>query len=334
MNILKGICNGAKNLLKNGVKAIFGGGDEDPHVQTNFSSSQETVMNLLNESITEIETNITSNTEASNNVGKVNMVATNGSRITVDISQDANVQAAQVYKSMIDMIMNSDANTDVKLDALGAICQAVKNDGNIAQSPETTAANIKIENSNTTNLTNIQKLNQNLKLAISTCAVNNFEGGNFLADKDSEINFKLKQKANAISDELIDMVTNETSTLDDDVKQELKTQIEADNKAEGTGVIAGLGKQAGESIRNISDNTKDTLKKFSEDTSSAFKFTTGMIIAAVAVPVVLIILVIIFIVVYKMISKKENRRNGKRKNRKYEDDEDEDYEDEDYEDDE
>jgi hypothetical protein len=331
MNILKGICNGAKNLLTNGVKAIFGGSD-DPHVQTNFSSSQETVMNILNQSLTTIETSMSSDSKAENNTGAVTMVATNGSRITVDISQDANVQAAQIYNSMISMIMNSDADTDVKLDALGAICQAVKNDGNIAQSPETVAANVRIENNNTTNLTNIQKLNQNLKLAISTCAVNNFEGGTFLADKDSEINFKLKQKADTISHDLIDMVTDETSTLDPKTKQEFKEQIEMDNKAEGTGVIAGLGKEAGKTVRNISDNVKDTVEKVSDDASNAFKFTTGMMIAAVAVPVVLVILVIIFVVVYKMINSNNNNKRSKRsrsrRNRRYEDDDDyDDYDD-------
>ena len=225
---LKNLGNAAKNVAKgfvNAGKAILGidesSGSEEPHVQSNFSHKNESVVNLLNECLTEISTSIESTTQASNTVGKVNIVATKGSKINIDLSQTANVQAAQTYMSMIDKLMKSDAATDVKLDALNAVAQAVKNDGNFLQSPETAAANIKLENSNTTNATNIQRLNQDLKLAVATCAVNNFEGGNFLADDDSEINFKLNQKADAVSDSLIDMVTNEKSTLSPEVKQEM-----------------------------------------------------------------------------------------------------------------
>ena len=318
-------------LLKKGCDAIFGSDDSggsDPHVQTSFSNKQETVMNLLNETLTDIETSIESTTQASNTVGKVNVVATKGSKINIDLTQSANVQAAQTYMSMIDKLMKSDAATDVKLDALGAVCQAVKNDGTIGQSPETAAANIQLENRSETNLTNIQKLNQSLKLAVATCAVNNFEGGNFLADDDSEINFKLNQKADAYSDNLLNMVTNETSTLSPKVKQEMKSEIEADNKAEGTGVIAGVGHEVGKTARNISDNVADTVQKVSEDVSGTFKFGTGMIIAAVAVPIVIIILVIVFIVLYKMMSGNKGDRGRSRRGRRYDDeddDEDDDY---------
>lgn len=330
-NVGKAVSNVAKGFVDAG-KAILGidesSGSDEPHVQSNFSHKNESVVNLLNECLTEISTSIESTTQASNTVGKVNIVATNGSKINIDLSQTANVQAAQTYMSMIDKLMKSDAATDVRLDALNAVAQAVKNDGNFLQSPETAAANIKLENSNTTNATNIQRLNQDLKLAVATCAVNNFEGGNFLADDDSEINFKLNQHANAVSDSLIDMVTNEKSTLSPKVKQEMKSEIEADNKAEGTGIVAGLGHEAGQTVRNISDNVSDTVQKVSEDVSGTFKFGTGMIIAAVAVPVVIIILVIVFVVIYKMMSGNESK--GRRSRRRYEDDEDED--DEDYDD--
>ena len=125
MGIFDVVKNVGKGLI-NGVKNIFGGGgsEDDPHIQTSFSNSQESVMNLLNETLTTIETNIESNTTASNNVGKVNIVATKGSKIKIDLKQEANVQASQIYMSLIDMLMKSDANTDVKLDALGAVCQA------------------------------------------------------------------------------------------------------------------------------------------------------------------------------------------------------------------
>ena len=332
---LKNVGNAVGKVAKGFVdagKAILGidesSGSDEPHVQSNFSHKNESVVNLLNECLTEISTNIESTTQASNTVGKVNIVATKGSKINIDLTQTANVQAAQTYMSMIDKLMKSDAATDVKLDALNAVAQAVKNDGNFMQSPETAAANIKLENSNTTNATNIQRLNQDLKLAVATCAVNNFEGGNFLADDDSEINFKLNQKADAISSNLVDMITNEKSTLSPEVKQEMKSEIEADNKAEGTGIIAGLGHEAGQTVRNISDNVAETAQKVSEDVSGTFKFGTGMIIAAVAVPVVIIILVIVFIVLYKMMSGSGNGRNGRRRKgrRRYED-EDEDNED-------
>ena len=316
MGIFDVVKNCAKNVI-NGVKNVFSGGgsSDDPHVVTNFSNKQETVMNLINETVTQIETNIESNTTASNNVGKVNVVATKGSKIKINLEQTANVQAAQVYMSMIDMLMKSDANTDVKLDALAAVCQAVKNDGNVMQSPEASKANIQLVNSKESNITNIQKLNQSLKLAVSTCAVNNFEGGNFLADEDSEIDFKLNQKADAISDSLTKMITSEKSTLTDDEKSELKSEIEADNKAEGTGIIAGLGHEAGSTVRNVSDNVADTAQKISGDVSSSFKWGTGMIIGVIAVPIIIIILIIGIIVVYSFMK----NGNGNRR-RDYDDD--------------
>ena len=314
-DVVKNCAKGAVNAVKN----IFSGGSgssEDPHVITNFSNKQETVMNLINETVTQIETNIESNTTASNNVGKVNVVATKGSKIKINLEQTANVQAAQVYMSMIDMIMKSDANTDVKLDALAAVCQAVKNDGNVMQSPEASKANIQLVNSKESNISNIQKLNQSLKLAVSTCAVNNFEGGNFLADEESEIDFKLNQKADAISDSLTKMITSEKSTLTDDEKSELKSEIEADNKAEGTGIIAGLGHEAGSTVRNVSDNVADTAQKISGDVSSSFKWGTGMIIGVIAVPIIIIILIIGIIVVYSFM------KNGNGRGRRDYDDDD------------
>lgn len=338
MGIFDVVKNIGKNLV-NGVKEVFSGSGskDDPHVQTSFSNSQESVMNLLNETLTTIETNIESNTTASNNVGKVNVVATKGSKIKIDLNQEASVQASQVYMSLIDMLMKSDANTDVKLDALGAVCQAVKNDGNILSSPETTATNIHLENKNTSNLSNIQKLNQNLKLAVSTCAVNNFEGGNFLADDDAEIDFKLNQKADAISDSLTKMVTDEKSTFSDAEKQELKSQIESDNKAEGRGVVAGLGQELGSSVRNISDNVndsvnhvsdnvKDTVNHTTDNISNTFKMGTGMIIAAIAVPIVIIILVVAFIIIYSFMKKGNSRRNNYSDD--YDDEDEDDYDNE------
>ncbi len=331
---IKNVFNGVKNAVSNGVKAIFGGGDsgssEDPHVQTSFSNEQESVMNLLKQTITSIENNIESTTTASNNVGKVNMVATKGSKIKIDLEQTANAQASQIYMSLIEMLMKSNANTDVKLDALGAVCQAVQNDGNVLSSPETAAANIKLKNRNENNITNIQKLNQNLKLAVSTCAVNNFEGGNFLADEDSEIIFKLNQKADAYSDNLMKMVTDEKSTLDAKEKQAMKSQIEADNSAEGRGIIAGAAQELGGTVRNISDNVSDsvqkisgdvaqTAQKISGDVSDTFKMSTGMIIAAIAVPIIIIILIIAFIIIYSFV-KKGNESGRKRRYDDYDDD--------------
>ena len=305
--------------------ALFGSDDSNPHVQTTFSNSQESVMDLLNKSLTDIEMSVDTNTSANNNVGKVNVVATNRSKIKIDISQDANVQAAQTYMMLIDKIMNSNANTDVKLDALGAVCQAVKNDGNIMQSPETSASKIELENKNITNLTNIQELNQNLKLAVATCAVNNFEGGNFLADNEGEINFVLNQKADAISEQLMDMVTNERSTLDPQMKQELKSQIEADNKAEGRGILAGAGQELGKTVRGISGDVKDTVNHTTDNLADTFKMGTGMMIAAIAVPIIIIILVIAFVIIYSVVKKgNSGRRRSRDENYDdYEDDYDE-----------
>lgn len=319
-----GLLGAAKNFL-------FGSDDGgEPHVQSTFSNRQESVMNLLNETITNIETSITSTTTASNNAGKVNIVATKGSKIKIDLSQNANVQAAQAYMSMITMLMKSDANTDVKLDALASVCQAVKNDGNIMQSPETAQANIQLETENLSNVSNIQKLNQDLKLAVATCAVNNFEGGNFLADDESEIDFKLNQQADAISDNLIQMVTDEKSTLSDTEKNELKSQIEADNKAEGTGIVAGIGHEVGDTARNISDNTAKTVQKVSDDVSSAAKSSMTLIVAAIAVPIVLIILIVGIILIYKVMS--GNGKKGEKRNENYSDDDD-DMDDDDMDDD-
>ena len=292
----------------NGIKNALFGSDNTPHVQTTFSNNQENVMNLLNETLTNIESSIESNTTASNNVGKVNIVATKGSKIKIDLTQTANVQAAQVYMSMIDLLMKSDANTDTKLDALGNVCQAVKNDGNILQSPETAAANIQLSQRNESNLSNIQKLNQDLKIAVSTCAVNNFEGGNFLADEDSEIEFKLNQKAEAISDSLTKMITSEKSTLSDEEKQEMKSEIEADNKAEGTGIIAGISHEVGSSVRNISDNVAGTVQKISDDTSSSFKTMIIAGVAGVVGLIILIVLIIVGVVIFKKVN--ENEKNG------------------------
>ena len=295
--------------LINNIKNALFGSDSTPHVQTTFSNNQENVMNLLNETLTNIESSIESNTTASNNVGKVNIVATKGSKIKIDLTQTANVQAAQVYMSMIDLLMKSDANTDTKLDALGNVCQAVKNDGTILQSPETAAANIQLSQRNESNLSNIQKLNQDLKIAVSTCAVNNFEGGNFLADEDSEIEFKLNQKAEAISDSLTKMITSEKSTLSDEEKQEMKSEIEADNKAEGTGIIAGISHEVGSSVRNISDNVAGTVQKISDDTSSSFKTMIIAGVAGVVGLIILIVLIIVGVVIFKKMTI-ENEKNG------------------------
>jgi len=277
----------------------MGNKNSNAHVQSTFSNSQETVTNLLNELITEVEMNVDSNTTSSNNVGKVNMVATNKSKINVELSQDATVRAAQNYMMLIDKIMDSTANTDVKLDALSSVCQAVKNDGNILSSPETTASNIKLENKNVNDLTNIQKLNQDLKFTVATCAVNNFEGGNFLADNEGEINFKLNQKADAISNQLVDMITNEKSTLDPQTKQEMKSQIEADNKAEGRGVLAGAGQELGKTVRGVSGDVKDVVNNATDNIGSGFKTIVFTIVA----PIIIIVLVIAFIIIYSVTKK-------------------------------
>lgn len=312
-----------KKIVKDATDFLLGDDEGgEPHVQTTFSNSQESVMDLLNKSLTDIEMSVDTNTTSSNNVGKVNVVATNKSKIKINIDQTANVQAAQTYMMLIDKVMNSNANTDVKLDALGSVCQAVKNDGNIMQSPETTASKIELENKNITNLTNIQELNQNLKLAVATCAVNNFEGGNFLADNEGEIDFVLNQKADAISDQLMDMVTNEKSTLDPQMKQELKSQIEADNKAEGRGILAGAGQELGKTVRNVSDNVKDVVNHTSDNITDTFKMGTGMIIAAVAVPIIIIILVIAFVIIYSVMRK---GNSGRRRSRDEYYDDDVDY---------
>ena len=238
---------------------------------------------------------------AKNNMGKVNLVATNGAKIKIDATQKANVQASQAYMSMINMLMDSDANTDVKLDALSSVCQAVKNDGNFAQSPETSAANVQLENRNVNNISNIQKLNQDLKLAVATCAVNTVEGINAVADGNgSEIDFKLNQAADAISDSLVQMITDEESTLSEDQKNQMKSDIEADNKAEGTGIVSGIGKEVGSTAREISGDVAETAQKISGDVSSTVSSGMTMMILAVAVPIVLIILTVVFIVIYKM----------------------------------
>ena len=321
-----GIVGGIKNFL-------VGSDNNEPHVQSSFSNKQETVMNLLNETLTQIETNIESNATASNSVGKVNVVATNGSKIKIDLNQTANVQAAQTYMTMIDKIMKSDADTDVKLDALDSVAQAVKNDGNFASSPETSRTDIHTENRNETNISNIQRLNQDLKLAVATCAVNNFEGGNFLADNEGEIDFKLNQKADNISNNLIDMVTNERSTLDPQTRQEMKNQIEANNSAEGTGIISGISHEVGDTTRKISGDVAETAQKISGDVSSTFKWSTGMIIGVIAVPIIIIILIIGIIVVYSFM--KNGNGNRRRRRDDYDDDdyyEGGDYDDDDYDD--
>jgi hypothetical protein len=296
----------------------MGNNKSKAHVQSTFSHKQETVTNLLNELITEIEMSVDSNTTSSNTVGKVNMVATNKSKINVELSQDATVRAAQTYMMLIDKIMDSSANTDVKLDALSSVCQAVKNDGNILSSPETTDANIQLENKTENNLTNIQKLNQDLKFVVATCAVNNFEGGNFLADNEGEINFVLKQKADAISDQLMDMVTNEKSTLDPQTKQEMKSQIDADNKAEGRGVLAGAGQELGKTARSISGDVKDAVNNTTDNVASGFK----TIVFAIVAPIIIIILVIAFIIIYSIMKKKNSDERPPR----YDDYDDEDEE--------
>ena len=320
-----------KGIFKTVSDVLFGSDSSNPSVQTSFSNKTEQVYNLLNETLTNIETSIESTTTASNTVGRVNVVATKGSKIKIDLNQNANVQAAQTYMSMIDKIMNSDADTDVALDALMNVAQAVKNDGNIAQSQETAAANISLENSNTTNISNIQKLNQALKLAVATCAVNNFEGGNFLADDNSDIDFKLNQQAESISSNLLDLVTNEKSTLKGSQKEQMKNDIIADNKAEGRGIIAGIGNEIGETTRKISGDVADTAQKMSEDTSSVFKTTGIALIAAIAIPII-IILVIAFVLIYNTVKNNKNRRTYSDSDS---DDSDDDYDnsDEDYSDD-
>jgi len=166
-----------------------------------------------------------------------------------------------------------------------------------------------LENSNTTHVSNIQKLNQALKLAVATCAVNNFEGGNFMADDHSDIDFKLNQQAESISSNLLDLVTNEKSTLKGSQKEQMKNDIIADNKAEGRGIVAGIGNEIGETTRKISGDVANTAQKMSEDTSSVFKTTGIALIAAIAIPIIIIILVIAFVLIYNTVKNNKNRRS-------------------------
>ena len=282
------------NSIKN---AIFGSDNSKPTVETKFSQDNERVVNLLNETITNISMDMETNVEVGNKIGKRKIVVKDGGTYNSDITQTATSQLASTYKEIIEQVMDSDADTNVKLDALAAVTQAVKNDGTFLQGNDSSATNIQLKNSDQTNLTNIQQLNQNLKLAMSMCVVNEIDDSDITVGKNGTFNEKINQTASSISENLIDMIIDDDSTLSDKEKNEYKSQIESNNKAEGTGLIAGGIDEVGKTTRHISDDLNNLFSKFAN-------MGTGVMIAMIAIPIVIIIG--IFVMIFMLLRKKNS----------------------------
>lgn len=285
---------GLINTIKN---AIFGSDDSKPTVETNFSQDNEQVVNLLNEVINDISMDMETNVEVGNKIGKRKIVVGDNSTYNSDIKQTATSQLASTYKEIIEQVMDSDADTNVKLDALAAVTQAVKNDGTFLQGNDSSATNIHLKNSDQTNLSNIQKLNQNLKLAMNICVVNEIGDTDVKLGKNATFNEKINHTASSISESLIDMIIDDDSTLSDKEKNEYKSQIESNNKAEGTGLIAGGIDELGETTRHISDDINEIFKNFAN-------MGTGIMIAMIAIPIIIIIS--IFALIFMLLRKKNN----------------------------
>jgi len=297
---------GIINTIKN---AIFGSDNSKPTVETNFSQDNESVVNLLNEVINDVSVDMETTVETGNKIGNRKIVVKDGGTYNSNIKQSATSQVASAYKTIIEQLMDTDADTNVKLDALAAVSQAVKNDGTFLQGNDSAATNIHLKNSDQTNLTNIQKLNQNLKLAMSICTVNEIGDSNITVGKNATFNENIEQSATTISENLVDMIIDDTSTLSDKEKKEYKSQIDSNNQAEGTGVIAGGIDEAGETVRHVSDNVGGIFDKFAN-------MGTGVMIAVIAIPIIIIIG--IFVLIFALLRKKNNNH--------------EDYDDEEYDD--
>ena len=296
-NPLGFVAEGAKKVA-GAIGDFFSGDDGRATVTTNFTTDINTTIGVIQEAITNVELEITEDTNVSNSltVGKL-VINGNKNKYTLDSNQTAKATVAKVYNDIIKQIMSQSNNTASRLDALATITQQIKDIGSdLWQKGATGEANVHLKNSTDVNLSNIQRLNQSLKYASMVCASNDiFVDDVTINGNENEVNYILNQNAELISESLIKMITDTNSDLKSDVKEDYKLQIEENNEAETQGIFASLGKSLAEATKNIFDGF------------GKYIVIGGFVIVGI---IIIIMVLFTFIIILRIVFRKRDKTGG------------------------
>lgn len=229
-----------------GLVKIGSCGKSSPTVESKFSQNVETVNKLFN------EINQTLNTEVKNDVQSKNkLVITNvknyGSKLKLTAEQQATAESLQSLSQVINMILDSNYSSDVKLDALLNLSNDVKNDGNIfnkATSSELTDINIKTQNEYET----ITNLNNNLRIIAEVIAENDMIIDGIELKNGAETELRLIQSANSMSSQVQDLVNDLDSQISEEDKLKVSDEIEKSMSSESTGIASSVAEKTGKSM--------------------------------------------------------------------------------------
>jgi hypothetical protein len=162
-----------------------------------------------------------------------------GSKLKLTAEQQAKAENLQSLSQVLNMIMNSNYSSDVKLDALLNLSNAVKNDGNLfnqATAQDMTDINI----SNDTNIKSITNLNNNLRIISEVIAENEMILDGIEVTNNAEADLKFVQAANSASQQIQDLVNDTKDSISAEDKKAISDEIEKSISSESTGIAKGL----------------------------------------------------------------------------------------------
>lgn len=238
--------------------------DNGTEVINKFSKKTDVVNKLLTE--TKQET-AAAQSAAASAVNKAEVGDRNLSGVKVDgkldasttIQQTAEAKVTQSVAMMIEAIMKSDADSDVKLDAMSTITNAMK-----TEDSGLTKTSSKDETEQITNVENISesisKMSTTMNQFAESCATNEIKVGNLtlkdvVVGKDGKIDVSVntKQIASAYSEQIADLVGKSETVTKSGQKAEIIDKLTKTIETEHTGTLSTGIKTLGEFGNKVVD---------------------------------------------------------------------------------
>jgi hypothetical protein len=268
---------------------------DNTEVSTTFTQNNETVMELLNEVVQEFEANQESNVSGSNttNIGTIraaSMVADgvgSENRISVTSDQSALIDAVSQITSLIEILQQTSASSDAKLDALATITAAAENTSVLAST--STASDTLVNNRTDIKQKNISKISNTLN-QIAVVAGQNYMGlegidlGPMIAQNGGKniVEVAITQKIEVYNKMLMDLVDTSSAIANASNSAQLKADIEEMLKTQQQGVIDSIGKGISEAAQGIGSGISDALGGL----------TKPLIYGAVAIVAVVLVIIL------------------------------------------
>ena len=223
-----------------GLVKVGNCGKSTPTVESKFSQNVENVNKLFNEINQQLNTEVKNEVSAKNKL-VISNIKNSGSKLKLTAEQQAKAESLQTLNQVINMILDSNYSSDVKLDALINLSNDVKNDGNIfnkATSSELTDINLKNQNEVQT----ITNLNNNLRIIAQVIAENEMIIDGIELKNGAETELRLVQSANSMSSQVQDLVNDLDSQLSEEDKIAVSDEIEKSMSSESTGIATSVSK--------------------------------------------------------------------------------------------